>query len=66
MSLPLGVPVGLRDLAEPDLRSLLHHGNILDADRRARLRLDQRVFNLLHVLIKALRLHVDLLRRRQR
>ena len=52
---------GFADLAEPDLGALLDNRNILDADRRAGRCLDERVLNLLDILVKALGLHVDLL-----
>jgi hypothetical protein len=54
--------VRLRNLSETNLGALVHDCDVFDAERRASLSLYNRVFNLLHVLKQAGRLHVDLLR----
>ena len=41
---------------------MINFRNILDPYRCTGLRLDQRIFNLLHIFIKTLCLHIDLLR----
>ena len=59
---PFVVSVGLGDLAQPYLGSLVDFRNILDADWCSAGCLDQGIFNLLDIFIKALCLHIDLLR----
>ena len=53
---------GAADLAEANLRPLHHRGDVFDVNRRAVLRLDDGVFDVLHARVEAERLHVDLLR----
>ena len=58
----VGAVRGAADLAEANLGSLHDGGDVLDADRRAVLRLDHGVLDVLHGAVEAERLHVDLLR----
>ena len=55
---------GSGKLAEADLRALGHHGNILDAQRRAVLGRDDRVFDVLHIPYQSHFTNVDLLQAR--
>ena len=50
------------DLAQANLGPLRDGGDVLDADGRAILRLDDGVFDVLHAGVEAQRLHIDLLR----
>ena len=49
------------ELAQPDLRPLRHHGDILHAQRRAVLGREHRVLDVVHVADQAHFAHVDLL-----
>ena len=52
---------GLANLAEPDLGPLSHDGDIRHAQRRAELRLQHRLTNILHVVEQPDRPHIHLL-----
>src|ERR1700761_1432075 len=53
---------GSADLAEADLGALRNGCDVLDLDRRAIAGFDDGVFDVLHAVVKAYRLNIDLLR----
>ena len=61
MILPSARWIALRELAQPDLRPLLHHRDVADPQRRAVLGREHGVLDVVHGLDQADFAHVDLL-----